>query len=76
MDMTTIDLSDIPQAGIGDDVTIIDNDPLSPASAYELARLAETIPYEILCRIGARVTRIGVDPEDEAKTDATADKHR
>jgi len=63
MDLTTIDLSDIPQASIGDEVTIIDNDPLSPASAYELARLAETIPYETLCRIGPRVKRVGVDPE-------------
>src|SRR5207244_3297865 len=38
------------------------NDPLSPASAYELAKQAETIPYEILCRIGPRVRRVGVDP--------------
>ncbi len=76
MDLTTIDLSDIPQASIGDDVTIIDNDPLSPASAYELARLAETIPYETLCRIGPRVKRVGVDPEDEEKKDGTTDKRR
>lgn len=62
MDLTTIDLSDIPQASIGDEVTVIDNDPLSPASAYELARHAETIPYEILCRIGPRVKRVGIDP--------------
>jgi alanine racemase len=62
MDLTTIDLSDIPQAAIGDEVTVIDNDPLSPASAYELARHAETITYEILCRIGPRVKRVGVDP--------------
>jgi alanine racemase len=64
MDMTTIDLTDIPQANLGDEVTIIDNDPLSPASAYELAKLAETIPYEILCRIGPRVRRVGIDPVD------------
>ena len=62
MDMTTIDLSDIPQASIGDEVTVIDNDPLSPASAYELARHAETILYEILCRIGPRVRRVGIEP--------------
>ena len=75
MDLTTIDLSDIPQASIGDDVTIIDNDPLSPCSAYELAKLAETIPYEILCRIGPRVKRVGIDPEDGGKNE-TADKHK
>jgi alanine racemase len=66
MDMTTIDLTDIPQANLGDEVIIIDNDPLSSASAYELAKLAETIPYEILCRIGPRVRRVGIDPTDTA----------
>ena len=64
MDMITIDLTEIPQANLGDEVTVIDDDPLSPASAYELARLADTIPYEILCRIGPRVRRVGVDPDD------------
>jgi alanine racemase len=66
MDMITIDLTEIPQANLGDEVTVIDDDPLSPASAYELARLADTIPYEILCRIGPRVRRVGVDPDDSA----------
>lgn len=66
MDLVTLDLTDVPQANLGDEVTVIDDDPLSPASAYELARLAETIPYEILCRIGPRVRRVGVDPDDTA----------
>jgi alanine racemase len=64
MDLTVIDLTNIPGANLGDDVTIIDSDPLSPASVYRLAELAETIPYEILCRIGKRVRRIGVDDFD------------
>ena len=67
MDMTTIDLSDIPQANIGDEVVVIDDDPLSAASAYALAEHAETVTYEILCRIGPRVKRVGVDPADEAE---------
>jgi alanine racemase len=62
--MTTIDLTDIPAAAMGDEVTVMDNDPLSLASVYELARLADTIPYEILCRIGPRVKRVAVDPDD------------
>jgi alanine racemase len=65
MDLTTIDLSDIPQASIGDEVTVLDNDPLSPCSAYTLAQLAETITYEVLCRIGPRVKRVGVEPGDK-----------
>ncbi len=51
MDSTTIDLGDIP-AAIGDEVTVIDPDPVSPASVYALAKWSETIPYEILSRIG------------------------
>ncbi|HUB25684.1 MAG TPA: alanine racemase [Tepidisphaeraceae bacterium] len=64
MDFLTIDLTDIPHATIGDEVTLLDDDPLSPASAYKLAELADTIPYEICCRVGPRVRRIVVDPAD------------
>jgi alanine racemase len=73
MDLTTIDLTDIPAASIGDVVTVLDDDPLSPASAYALAQWADTIPYEIFCRIGSRVKRVGVDPVDR---ETTTDKSR
>ena len=61
MDLTTIDLANVPHAVPGDEVTILDPDPLSPASVYELARLAETIPYEITCGIGPRIHRVPVE---------------
>jgi len=64
MDLTTIDLGDHPSACVGDEVTLLDSDPLSPASVYELARWAETIPYEVFCRIGQRVRRVAVEPDD------------
>ncbi|HEV2295607.1 MAG TPA: alanine racemase [Tepidisphaeraceae bacterium] len=64
MDLTTIDLRSVPLAAIGDEVTILDNDPISDASAYKLANWADTIPYEIFCRIGPRVKRVAVDPTD------------
>jgi alanine racemase len=64
MDLTTIDLTDIPAASIGDEATVLDDDPLSPASAYALSHLADTIPYEIYCRIGTRVKRVGIEPTD------------
>jgi alanine racemase len=63
MDLTTIDLTGIPDARIGDEVTILDDDALSPCSVYQLARLADTIPYEILCGIGQRVKRVAVEPQ-------------
>ena len=63
MDLTTIDLSSVPNAILGDEVTILDSDPLSPASVYELAKLAGTIPYEITCGIGPRIHRVAVEIE-------------
>ncbi len=64
MDSMTIDLGDIA-ADIGDEVTLLDCDPLSPASAYALARWADTIPYEILSRIGPRMPRVIMESRPE-----------
>jgi alanine racemase len=61
MDMTTIDLANVLHAVPGDEVTLLDPDPLSPASVYELARLADTIPYEITCGIGPRIHRVPIE---------------
>ena len=73
MDLTTIDLGDVPGAAVGDEVTLLDSDPLSPASVYELARWADTIPYEVFCRIGPRVKRVAVEPEEPMSPAAAAD---
>ena len=72
MDLATIDLRNCPDAKIGDPVTVMDNDPLSPASVYRMAELAHTIPYEILTRIGNRVRRVAVDPTEAAPAPAPA----
>lgn len=61
MDMTTIDVTRVSDVAIGDEVTVMDGDPLSPASVYNLARAVDTIPYEIFTRIGARVKRVGIN---------------
>jgi alanine racemase len=74
MDLTTIDLGQVPSVAIGDEVTILDNDPLSPASAYKLAQWADTIPYEIFCRLGTRVRRVAIDPVDSREMLASADE--
>ncbi|MGB7158924.1 MAG: alanine racemase [Tepidisphaeraceae bacterium] len=76
MDLTTIDLRSIPSATIGDEVTILDNDPLSDASVYQLAKWADTIPYEVFCRIGPRVKRVGVDPVDSPVAREVDDENR
>lgn len=72
MDLMTVDLGAIPQAQIGDEVTLLDNDPLSQVSAYALAKWADTIPYEIFCRIGSRIQRVAVAPEGWTHIDPAA----
>ncbi len=64
MDLTTLDLSQVPVADVGDEVTVMDSDPISAASVYKLAEWAGTIPYEIFCGIGRRVRRVAIDPTD------------
>ncbi|MEX0775154.1 MAG: alanine racemase [Phycisphaeraceae bacterium] len=65
MDQTIIDLTDVPEARVGDEVEIISPDPAAPNSVENLARLAGTIPYEITCRLGGRIDRVLVDAELE-----------
>jgi alanine racemase len=72
MDLTTIDLSQVPMASIGDEVVVLDSDPMSSASLYRLAEWAQTIPYEIITRIGARVRRVATDPGDGQEISAIA----
>lgn len=65
MDLTTIDLHDLPNARIGGQVTVMDDDPISPASVYALAELGQTIPYELFTRIGPRVKRVAIETRSE-----------
>jgi alanine racemase len=69
MDMIAINLANAPDAVVGDAVTVLDNNPLSPASIYPLSSAADTIPYEILTRIGPRVKRVLVGVEQEEPED-------
>lgn len=71
MDYATVDVTDLPEVRPGDEVTVLDCDPLSPASVYALAEAAGTIPYEVLVRVGARVQRVAIDPADQADDEAT-----
>ena len=61
MDQVILDLTDAPGAKAGDQVEIISPDPDAPNSVGNLARLADTIPYEITCGLGSRATRVLVD---------------
>lgn len=57
MDWATIDVTDIPDAAVGDDVTIIGESGDEVIRAEDLAAIADTISYEITCGISRRVPR-------------------
>lgn len=61
MDQITIDLTHIPDVHVGDEVEIISADPAAPNSVENLARLADTIPYEITCRMGHTIQHVLVN---------------
>ena len=61
MDMTMIDVTEVPSLAVGDWVTVIGAEGGEAVWADELARGAETIPYEILCGIGDRIPRIYIN---------------
>ena len=59
MDLTLVDLTDIPSE-VGDEVVLFGDQGESSITIEEVARWSETLPYEIMCTIGKRVTRIYV----------------
>ncbi|MCY1063426.1 alanine racemase [Nannocystis sp. RBIL2] len=59
MDVSMIDVTDLPDAREGERVTLLGPQGRDRIDAYELARWADVIPYEILCGISKRVPRRG-----------------
>jgi alanine racemase len=61
MDMLTVDISAIGDVNPGDEVVFLGSQgdgPLQSLDAREMAAAISSIPYEVLCRLGSRVTRI------------------
>lgn len=58
MDHTMIDVTAIPEVSVGAEVVVMGGEG---PSADELARIADTIPYEILVQVGRRIPRKCVD---------------
>ncbi len=58
MDMTMVDVTDVRDASVGSEVTLIGRDGDAEISACGLADLAGTIPYEVVTLITARVPRV------------------
>ncbi|MEJ2718338.1 MAG: alanine racemase [Deltaproteobacteria bacterium] len=60
MDATMIDVTDVPDARVGDEVVLIGRQRDQEILPDEIAANGGTINYEIVCKISPRVTRIFV----------------
>ena len=58
MDMTMVDVTNVPGVKAGDTATLFGRDGKAFLSVEEQAANAGTISYEILCAIGDRVPRV------------------
>ncbi len=60
MDMTMLDVTDVPSAAEGDEVVLIGMQGNESITADDIAKKIGTIPYEVLCGISGRVPRVAV----------------
>lgn len=58
MDQTMLDVTEVPDAAVGDTVTLLGCDGEEHIDAAELGEKMDTINYEVLCGISLRVPRI------------------
>ncbi len=58
MDLTMIDVTGISDVSVGDEVVLVGKQGRKEIQAKDLSEKTNTIPYEILCGIGNRTTRI------------------
>mgnify|MGYP002512147493 FL=1 len=65
MDQIMLDITDIPDVKVGDTVTVFGKDKNEEITVDELAGLAGTISYELLCAVGMRVPRVYIKNGEE-----------
>jgi alanine racemase len=58
MDLTSIDVTHAPELQVGDAVTLLGSEGNVRMDAHQIAKLAGTISYSVLCGIHARVKRV------------------
>jgi alanine racemase len=61
MDMTVVDITGVPEAEVGDAVTLIGRDGDAEITLEDVAHLAGTINYEILTGLRPRLARVEKD---------------
>ena len=57
MDMCMVDVTAVPGVSMHDEVVLLGRQGEEAVTAQELAQKCDTIPYEVLCGVGARVPR-------------------
>ncbi len=57
MDLTLIDVTGLPEVGLGDEVVLLGRQGGERISVEELARHCATVPHEIFCNLGPRLPR-------------------
>ncbi len=67
MDMCMVDVTSVPEARVGDTVTVFGKDGGDCIEIGSLARDLGTIPYELLCGINKRIPRIYLDGKNETE---------
>ena len=75
MDLTMVGLAGVPDAAVGDEVTLFGGDGDDAITLDEIARWSQTLPYEIMCTIGKRVTRIYVSGGRPVKLTSLVGEH-
>jgi len=61
MDFCLVDVTGIEDVSVGDEVVLLGEQGAERLDAHDLAELADSLHYEVLCKIGARVPRILVE---------------
>ena len=68
MDMCMVDVTEVPEAAVGDVVTVFGADGSGASIPVDdLARLTGTIPYETLCSINKRTPRFYLDGDQRTE---------
>jgi len=76
MDLTTIDVTNCPPVQVGDAVTLLGTEGEASIDAQQIARVAGTISYSVLCGIHARVKRIYLDSGQQIKDETKPEGRR
>lgn len=58
MDLTMVDVTDIPESTVGDEVVLWGRQGSAALSVSEVAEWQDSIPYEVVTRLGKRVPRV------------------